>query len=280
MYLLKHIFFSLLLTITYPCFAQVYAGYPDIPTEGIAMGTSIVSYSLGAGAASPNNNPSSAIGAPNDSATSLGRGGNIVISMEPMELQGDGTTAPDFYVYEYVDYNSWDTYVSSDNENWIKLESVSSSKNSTGTVKGYNVDEINNGKFPYIKIVDTSNESGTSSAGADIDGVVISSAKRSTEENIVDTDSRNGTVYNLEQEKTSGAVEVKIIDKANGVKYVQFTTDDSLSPIALSVQGNFNCDDEKDLNVLAIRKNDGVAVNIIKDTSGNDIKTIDNSVIN
>lgn len=280
MYFLKHIFFSLLLTITYPCFAQDYAGYPDIPTEGIAMGTSIVSYSPGAGAASPNNNPSSAIGAPNDSATSLGRGGNIVISMEPMELQGDGTTAPDFYVYEYVDYNSWDTYVSSDNENWIKLESVSSSKNSTGTVKGYDVDEINNGQFPYIKIVDTSNESGSSSAGADIDGVVIASAKRSTEENIVDTDSRNGTVYNLEQEKTSGAVEVKIIDKANGVKYVQFTTDDSLSPIALSVQGNFNCDDEKDLNVLAIRKSDGVAVNIIKDTSGNDIKTIDNSVIN
>lgn len=244
------------------------------------MGISVVSYSPGAGAASPNNNPSSAIGVPDDSATSLGRGGNIVISMEPMELQGDGTAAADFYVYEYVVYNSWDTYVSSDNESWTKLESVSSSKNSTGTVKGYDVDAINNSQFLYIKIVDASNGSGSSSTGADIDGVVIASAKRSTEENIVDTDSWNGTVYNLEQEKTSGAVEVKIIDKANEVKHVPFSTDDSLSPIALSVQGNFDCDDEKDLNVLAIRKIDGVAVNVIKDTSGNDVKTIDNSMIN
>lgn len=276
----KVLFVTTLLFTTTPCLAQVYAGYPDIPAEAIASGTSVINYTPGPGVVSPENTPSYALGNPNDQATSLGRGGSIVVTMAPMALIGDTTSAADFYVYEYKVYNSWDTYVSSDNKTWLKIAPVSSEENNTGTVKGYDVDSLGASPYPYIKLIDTSNESGASSAGADIDGIVIASAKQSAEYNIVDTDTRNGKVFNLEQEKTSGAVDVKIIDKANGVIHVPFTTDDSLSPVALSVQGNFDCDDEKDLNILAVRKSDGVAVNIIKDMSGNAIGTIDNSVIN
>lgn len=45
-------------------------------------------------------------------------------------------------------------------------------------------------------------------------------AVESINENIIDTDSRNGRVFNWEQEKTSGAIDVKNIDKANGIKHV------------------------------------------------------------
>lgn len=95
----------------------------------------------------------------------------------------------------------------------------------------------------------------------------------------VDTDSRNGTVYNLYQNDATGAVGVKIINKDNSVSYVSFSTDDSLKAIALSLQGDFNCDDEKDINVLAERKADSTQVNIIKQQNGTAIKVIDNSVI-
>ena len=276
----KMLFVATMLFTTMPCLAHVYAGYPDIPAEALASGTSVINYTPGSGVVSPENTPSYALGNPNDQATSLGRGGSIVVTMAPMSLIGDTTSAADFYVYEYKVYNSWDTYVSSDNETWLKIDPVSTEENSTGTVKGYDVDSLGASSYPYIKLVDTSNESGSSSAGADIDGIVIASAKATADESIVDTDSRNGMIYNLEENKISGAVDVKIIDKNNGVKHVQFSTDDSLLPIALSVQGNFDCDDEKDINVLAIRKSDNIAVNIIKDTSGNNIKMIDNKLIN
>jgi hypothetical protein len=270
-----------LLSLSASSFAQSYAGYPDIPAKGIAFATGVVSYEPGAGVASPQNDTSRALGEPDLKTTSLGRGGNLVLSTGAMKLTGDGTDAADFYVYEHKEVEAWDTYVSVDNATWVKIVPTSSVKNSTGTVNGYNVDALGSDgtQYQYIKFVDTSNSAGASSAGADIDGVVLTSAKYSGGGLIVDTDSRNGEVFNLEKNQETGAVEVKKIKKDGSVDYIIFSQDDSLDPVALSVQGNFDCDDEKDINVLATRKDTGIQVNIIKDQAGNDIRTIDNSVV-
>ncbi|ECE0486502.1 cell envelope biogenesis protein OmpA [Salmonella enterica subsp. enterica] len=260
-------------------FAQSWDGFPDIPATGVGNATAVVLYSPGPGVVAPYNVPENALGYPDEASPSLGRSGELVLSTAPMIITGDKTETADFYVYEATNPESWDTYVSTDNETWVKLASVWSAQNSRGTVKGYDVDSIlSGGSFPYVKLVDTSNSSGNDSAGADINAIVIANAQYTGKGTIVDTDSRNGMVFNLEKDESTGAVNVKRINKDGSVQYINYSTDDSLEPVALSVQGNFDCDDEKDINVLLTRKNDGVPLNIIKDLQGNDIKTIDNSV--
>lgn len=268
-----------ILGISSCCFAQKYAGYADIPAEGVGYATGVLSYAPGAGVAAPQNIPSNTLGEPDLLTTSLGRGGSIVFSLAPLSLLGDKTSAADFYIYEHKLYNSWDAYVSNDNEVWTKIEPGFSQSSNSGMVKGYDIDEAGAVSYSYIKVIDTSNESGSKSAGADIDAIVIAYGADSALLKIVDTDALNGAIFNLEQNESNSNVDVKIIDKQGVVKYIKYSSDDSLIPVALSVQSDFNCDDEKDINVLAIRKNDNVEVNIIKDMSGNDIKFIDNSLI-
>ncbi|WP_246316613.1 cell envelope biogenesis protein OmpA [Scandinavium goeteborgense] len=267
-------------TLSASTFAQVYAGYPDIPATGVGSATSVVSYSQGPGVTPPHNTAEYALGEPNNQSLSLGRSGDIVLTTSPMSVSGDKTSASDFYVYESVAYSAFDVYVSDDNINWTKMEVAYSANNSTGTVHGFDIDSLGAGTYKFIKIVDTSNESGSTSAGADIDGIVIASDKYTGAGEIVDTDTRNGTVFNLEKDQDTGAVDVKKISKDGSVVHIPFSVDDSLEPITLSLQGNFDCDDAKDINVLATRKADDVPLNIIKDQQGNDIATIDNSVTN
>lgn len=268
-----------LVTMSASSFAQVYAGFPDIPATGKGFMTSVISYDVGPGVKPSWQAPDYALGEPDTHDAILGRLGSIVLNTAPLSIVSDGTSAADFYVYEGAEYESWDTFVSVDNETWVKVEPVSSAENSVGTVKGYDVDSISpSGKYPYIKLIDTSNSAGDTSSGADIDAVVIASAQYTGGGEIVDTDSRNGEVFNLEKDQATGAVDVKKISKDGSVQHIPFSTDDSIEPIALSVQGNFDCDDAKDINVLATRKADNVPVNIIKDQAGNDIATIDNSV--
>jgi hypothetical protein len=269
-----------LLSLSASSFAQVYGGYPDIPATSIGNATEIIDFQVGPGVTPGAYPPERTLGLPNGLATPLGRSGSLVLSSLPMSVKGDNTAAADMYVYEHGLYESWDVYVSTDTQTWLKVESVSTATNSVGTVRGYDIDSISSDTtYPYIKLIDTSNSAGTTTSGADIDGIVIAHAKYNADGSIVDTDSRNGVIYNLLKDSEKGSVSVKIIDKQDVVSYVPFTTDDSLDPVALSVQGNFDCDDEKDINVLATRKDTGIQVNIIKDQAGNDIRTIDNSIV-
>ncbi|QKN80775.1 cell envelope biogenesis protein OmpA [Scandinavium goeteborgense] len=275
-----------LVSLSASSFAQVYDGYPDIPADGVGFASQVSSYDVGSGSVqAPQDDPTRALGEPDQATLSLGGGGNVVLSTGDLTLHTDGTDgtdAADFYVYEHKLLESWDTYVSKDNLTWEKIEPVSTQSNSIGNVDGYDLDSLGSDSdgYNYIKLVDTSFSSTTATSGADIDGVVLATAKYSGGGELVDTDSRNGTIYNLEKSKKTGAVDVKKISKDGSVDYIPFSTDDSLEPIALSVQGNFDCDDAKDINVLATRKSDDVPVNIIKDQKGNDIATIDNSITN
>lgn len=274
--------FLSLLAVSASCFAQSYGGYPDIPANGVAFASESVLYEPGAGVGAPQDDPTRALGEPDQKTTSLGRLGSLVLSSGDYQFHADGTDEADFYIYEHLQVESWDTYVSTDSNTWLKVEPTFNVKNGVGSVNGYDLDALGSmgSQYQYVKVVDTSNSSGTTSSGSDIDGVVFVSAKYSGASQVVDTDSRNGIVYNLEKHEVTGVIDVKIIDKLGTVEYVPFSSDDSLEPISLSVQGNYDCDDEKDINVLVTRKSDGVQLNIIKNQRGDEIRTIDNSVTN
>ncbi|MBN3188629.1 cell envelope biogenesis protein OmpA [Pectobacterium brasiliense] len=291
---MKKYVIALMCLFSVSAFAETYKGYPDIPGTAVGFATEVVSYTPGPKVSSNFKDPKRALGAPNryssgETTFSLGAAGSVVLRFSPYAIKKSGTADADFYVYEVGTYESWDAYVSNDGSEWIKAKPVFQDINPTagnvatnrGSVVGYDVDVIDStsDSFAYLKIVDTSLSTYADSPGADIDAVVVTSAKALGSEVFVDTDSRNGTVYNLYQNDVTGAVGVKIINKDNAVSYVPFSTDDSLKAIALSLQGDFNCDDEKDINVLAARKSDSSQVNIIKQQNGTAIKTIDNSVI-
>lgn len=290
---MKNIIFAVACLLSTSAFAQSYQGYPDIPGSAQGYATKVVSYTPGSGVANGYNVPAHALGAPNyfsenEQAFALGPGGNVVLSFEPLAIIKNGTNAADFFVYEEAVYESFDAYVSNDGLTWIKAPVAFQDINPTpsgqattrGSVIGFDVDSLasTTGSFAFVKVVDTSRTTGGNAPGADIDSVVVTSAENLGFDVLVDTDSRNGVVYDLYQNSSTGSVGVKIIDKNNTVNYVPFSSDASLQAIALSVQGDFNCDDQKDINVLATRKSDSVEVNIIKQQDGVAIKTIDNGV--
>ncbi|MDE8741460.1 cell envelope biogenesis protein OmpA [Pectobacterium polaris] len=284
---------ALMCLFSVSAFAETYKGYPDIPGTAVGFATEVVNYTPGPKVSSSFKDPKRALGAPNryssgEATFSLGAAGSLVLRFSPLAIKKGGTVDADFYVYEVGTYESWDAYVSVDGNEWIKATPVFKDINpapgnvatNRGSVIGYDVDviESTSDSFAYLKIVDTSLSTYANSPGADIDAVVVTSAKALGSEVFIDTDSRNGTIYNLYQNDVTGAVGVKIINKDNTVSYVPFSTDDSLKAVALSLQGDFNCDDEKDINVLATKTADNVQVNIIKQQNGTAIKTIDNSV--
>ncbi|MEI7261317.1 cell envelope biogenesis protein OmpA [Pectobacterium carotovorum] len=284
---------ALMCLFSVSAFAETYKGYPDIPGTAVGFATEVVNYTPGPKVSSSFKDPKRALGAPNryssgEATLSLGAAGSLVLRFSPLAIKKGGTVDADFYVYEVGTYESWDAYVSVDGNEWIKATPVFKDINpapgnvatNRGSVIGYDVDAIEStsDSFAYLKIVDTSLSTYADSPGADIDAVVVTSAKALGSEVFIDTDSRNGTIYNLYQNDVTGAVGVKIINKDNTVSYVPFSTDDSLKAVALSLQGDFNCDDEKDINVLATKTADNVQVNIIKQQNGTAIKTIDNSV--
>ncbi len=286
---MKKFALAVLCMLSTTAFAQSYKGYPDIPGDTVGYATQVISYSPGTGVAAKYKNSSYILGEPDYYTTSnsfaLGNSGSIVVSFSPFIIKPSGDNSADFYVYEVETYEPWDAYVSNDLENWEKVPAVFKDVTSTsggtkgrGSVVGYDVDAISAAQtYKYLKIVDTSNSGFADSAGSDIDAVVVTSAVYAGNGKIVDTDSRNGLVYNLLSDQDTGAVGVKIIDKQDGVRYIPFSTDASLEAVALSVQGNFDCDDEKDINVLAIKSDTKVPLNIIKNQAGNEIRTIDNS---
>lgn len=291
---MKKVIFVVACMLTSSAFAQSYTGYPDIPGTAQAYATKVVSYSPGPGVASGYNQPSHALGAPNyfsenETAFALGPSGNVVLSFEPLAIKKGGNANADFYVYEEAVYDSFDAYVSTDSTNWQKAPVVFQDINPTpqgaattrGSVLGFDVDSLtsSDGTFTYVKIVDISKSTGGNAPGADIDAVVLTSAQAAGKNVLVDTDSRNGVIYDLYQNDVTGAIGVKIIEKNDSVRYVPFSTDNSLQAVALSLQGDFNCDDQKDINVLATRSNDSVQFNILKQQDGTSIKIIDNAVI-
>lgn len=290
---MKKCLVALMCLISFSSLAETYKNYPDIPAPAVAFATEVISYNPGPNVAAGRDKPELTLGAPafyspGKSPFSLGTGGSLVLGFSPDAIKKNGTADADFYIYEVGQYESWDAYVSNDGTNWIKASPAFSNVNpqpansttfTRGSVVGYDVDRISGSddSFRYVKIVDTSLTTYAGSGGSDIDAVVVTSANSMGTDVFVDTDSRNGKVYNLYQNDVTGAVGVKIIYKDNTVSYVPFSADNSLKAIALSLQGDFNCDDEKDINVLAT-KTSGVQVNIIKQQDGTAIKTIDNAV--
>ncbi|WP_034946146.1 hypothetical protein [Erwinia oleae] len=272
--------------------ADTYTTYKPVVEPTIGFAKSVVQYNPGEGASGVGAVTNKILGAPDDPNTganapfnflSMGMGGNVIVEMDS-PLRADSTSANELYVFESRSYETFDVYVSVDQTTWTKLAITSSAiQNGAGSWVGFNLDgQVTQGVlYPYVRIVDTGKQGSTVAGtyGADIDAVVATAASPSQASyKFIDTDSRNGKVYDLYQNTATGAIGVKIIDKNDQVSYIPFTSDGSMDALAISLQGDFNCDDQKDINVLATRKADNVQLNIIKQQDGTAIKTIDNSV--
>lgn len=290
---MKKLHILLLCAFSASAMADAYTTYKPLPEKVTGFAKSVVQYSPGEGASGIGAVTDNILKAPDDPNSgangpfnflSLGKGGSVIVEMDSA-IQADGTSASELYVFESRSYETFDVYISNDRTNWTKLAISSSAiQDGAGSWVSFNLDgQVSPGQaYRYVRIVDTgkvgSMVAGT--YGADIDAVV-STAALPAEANYkyFDTDSRNGKVYDLYQNTATGAIGVKIIDKQNHVTYIPFSTDSSLDAVALSLQGDFNCDDEKDINVLATRKSDSVQLNIIKQQDGTAIRTIDNATV-
>lgn len=267
-------------------FAEKYLTYAESPGAAVGFANSVVTYTPGSGASGSGVIQDSVLGAPDGNYLSLGKKGSVVVRIGPNALKADGTTAVDLYVYEGGWWDSFDVYVSSNNVDFTKLTVTTSNKSSggTGSWLGFNLDSQVDRllSYPYVKIVDTSNSTSTVTGtdGADIDGLVITSAAPSIGNYMIyDTDSLNGSIYNLYKDRDKGAVGVKIIGANGAVSYIPFSDDGTLEPIALSVQTDLNGDSANDVEVLVTRKSDNTQLNLIRDMGGSLLKVIDNGVI-
>lgn len=274
-------------------FADTYPPYKAFPEITTGFAKRVVEYNPGNGASGIGAITDNILGAPDDPNTStngkpynflsLGQAGNVIVEMD-VPLKPDGTSYNELYVFETRTYEKFDVYISSDLDNWIKLKvSTMATSNNQGTWVGFNLDgQINSGQlYPYVKIVDTDKMTSTlkGTYGADIDAVVSTAISPSDASyKYYDTDSLNGNIFNLYQNTTTGAIGVKLIRNDNTVSYIPFSSEGSLTPVAISVQSDFNGDGEIDMNVLATNNAENVQVNIIKQQDGTAIKTIDNSV--
>lgn len=283
---MKKFILALACLVSLAAHAEKYGTYKEAPGTAVGFATSVVNYTPGPGASGEGAVQSYALGEPDGAKSlSLGRLGSAVLTVGPNALKADGTSAVDLYVFESGWYDSFDVYLSANGVDFTKLAVTTSAKASAGTGSwlGFNIDGQVDPvlSYPYVKVVDTSNKTSSipGTDGADIDGVMITSAAVPVGNYVMyDTDMYNGATYNLYRDADTGAVGVKVISSTGAVSYVPFSTDDTLTPVALSVQADVDGDAANDLDVLATRNSDGAQLNIYRDLSGTLIKTIDNSV--
>ncbi|MFJ5448845.1 cell envelope biogenesis protein OmpA [Pectobacterium carotovorum] len=272
-------------------FADTYPPYKQFPEITTGFAKRVVEYNPGNGASGVGAVTDKILGSPDDPNTSttpynflsLGQGGNVIIEMDT-PLKSDGTHYNELYVFESRTYEKFDVYVSSDLDSWTKLKISTSATSNKGSWVGFNLDgQVEDGQlYPYVKVVDTGKMGSTipGTFGADIDALVSTAISPSDASyKYYDTDSLNGKVFNLYQNTTTGAIGIKLIRNDSAVSYIPFSFDNSLEPVAISVQSDFNGDGEIDMNVLATNTAENVQVNIIKQQDGTAIKTINNSVI-
>ncbi|MCJ7957319.1 MAG: hypothetical protein MUW57_12400 [Pseudomonas sp.] len=271
-----------------PCaaHAETYSTYAESPGTAAGFITSVVEYNPGTGAFGDGAIQGNATGAPDGKYLSLGKMGNAVFRVGPNALKADGTSAVDMYVYEAGWWDSFDVYLSSNGVSYTKLTPTTTSRASggSGSWVGFNIDGQVDAllAYPYVKVVDTSNSSSAipGTDGADVDSIMITSAAAPVGNNVMyDTDMFDGKTYNLYEDVDSGAVGVKVISAGGAVSYIPFSTDNTLTPVAISVQGDVNGDSVNDINVLVTRKADNAQLNIYRDLNGAFLKIVDNSTI-
>ncbi len=285
---MKMKFVALALTMAAPMAAQAaqYSTYADSPGVAVGFAEEVVTYNPGPGAFGVGANQPDVLGEPNGTSLSLGKKGDVTLKIGPNALKADGSSMIDLYVYEAGWWDSFDVYLSANGTTFTKLTPTTNARaaRNTGSWVGFNIDGQVDSllSYPYVKIVDTSNSTSTvpGTDGADIDGIMITSAASPVGNYVMhDTDMLGGNTYNLYQDGDTGAVGVKVITTQGAVAYIPFSDDDTLEPIALSVQSDVNNDGTNDLNVLVSRKADNAQLNIYRSLDGTLIRTIDNSAV-
>jgi hypothetical protein len=179
------VLFAAVLGVSLPAHAVVFDGV-DYPLGALSFADEVVSYSAGAGAASPANDPTFAIGPPTASEipcllnpvasnpacnfVSLGENGSLTVRFTDNVLVGSGTTAIDLWIHEVGVTESAFVDISKDGISFITLGLIA------GGTQGFDIDAAGFGAtdlFPFVRVRDDPADVGSSPpiAGADIDAI-------------------------------------------------------------------------------------------------------------
>lgn len=142
-----------------------------------AFADRVHSYDVGAIAPDHENIPTDALGLPNDTSTSLGAGGSLVLEFVDNFLRASQSPTPDIHIFEIgpaVELMA--VSISEDAQSWISVGSF------RGQPAGIDIDSVPgvnpDGRYRFVKIVDAGGEDGnTKYAGADIDAVAVTSSR-------------------------------------------------------------------------------------------------------
>ncbi|HEV2529069.1 MAG TPA: Ig-like domain-containing protein, partial [Thermomicrobiales bacterium] len=180
-----------------PVGAVVYKGV-DFPGGASSFADQVVSFTSGTFPNSTTRNgvPANALGPPSaqsgnnalGDAVSLGNGGSITVRFTDNYLNGNGTSAPDLWIFEVGDDTELTTVeVSTNGVNWTSVGST------TGQTSGIDIDRYGFGasaRLYFVRVTDILNDKLASGvySGADIDAVgAITSAENRTPTAVADT---------------------------------------------------------------------------------------------
>lgn len=170
------------ITISANAGAVVYDGV-DFPDGPVSFADAVVNYNQGSLVSSPWDDPTAALGIPDDpgsgTSVSLGRGGSLLLQFTDNSLTTSGDSTEDLWIFEVGPaIESFNVQISTDNSTYIDLGNIS------GQPSGIDIDAfIGSGVvlgalYSYVLLTDVlPNQSGSPFAEADIDAVgAISSA--------------------------------------------------------------------------------------------------------
>ena len=147
----------------------------DFPQGAASFAKVVVSSIPGLGVNSPYDDPARALGIPDDTVTSLGLGGTIILAFDENFLVTSGDSAEDLWIFERGNLEATYVSISTDGVTWISVGEV------PGGTSGVDIDSftgtgvILNREYKFVKLIDVYNS--TTKDGADIAAVGASSSK-------------------------------------------------------------------------------------------------------
>lgn len=166
-----------LLAVTNTASAEIIGGI-DFPDGERSFADQVVSYTQG-GLVGPNHNdPTEALGEPDNGGVSLGREGELVLQFTDNSLTTSGDSTADLHVFEIGPVTElFNLAISTDLNTWINIGDVS------GQPTSLDIDGVTgvtpSASYSFVRLQDIPpNQSGSPFAEADIDAVgAISSAE-------------------------------------------------------------------------------------------------------
>lgn len=147
--------------------ATVYGGI-DFANGSLSFAGSVVSYIPGPGVTPKYNDPTKALGTPNNTVVELGLGGTLVVKFLDSWLTASGDDTKDLWIFEYAGHvEPTDVFISIDQQDWVSVGRAA------GGSYGIDIDSfagvVSGQTYSYVKMIDSNVR--ITPDGADIDAV-------------------------------------------------------------------------------------------------------------